>query len=148
MFRYGNLNSNGFRSESRLARQARIAGHFVVDVGFLKQISELRMQLSSERLVVQRFPPTYVPGRNTVFLGIAAYYAEVHGSRYIMTGHIDRDPFPDSEPAYIRAMNTILSQGNWLRRKERITIVVPFARKRKQDVTRLGADLEVPFDLT
>jgi len=147
-FRYGKLNSNEVRSARKLARKARIAGHFVVDVGFLKQISELKKRLASQRLALQRFPPTFVPGRNTIFLGIAAHYAEMYGSRHIITGHIGRDPFPDSKPAYMRAMNTALSQASWLRKNQRITIMAPFAQKRKQDVVKLGAELKVPFALT
>jgi len=147
-FRYGTLNSNEVRSAKRLARRARTAGHIVVDVAFLKQISELRKRLASQKLELKQFPATFVPGRNTIFLGIAAHYAEIYNIRYIVTGHIGRDPFPDSKPAYLRAMNAVLSQAVWLRKKQGARIIVPFARSGKEDVVRLGARLKVPFDLT
>jgi 7-cyano-7-deazaguanine synthase in queuosine biosynthesis len=41
-FKYGKLNSNEVRSARRLAKRAEVAHHFVVDVRFLKQVSELR----------------------------------------------------------------------------------------------------------
>jgi len=147
-FRYGKLNSNEVRSAKRLARRARTAGHFIVDVGFLKQISELRKRLAGQKLELKRFPATFVPGRNTIFLGIAAHYAEIYNIRHIVTGHIGRDPFPDSKPAYLRAMNAALSQAAWLRKNHGARIIVPFARSDKEDVVRLGARLNVPFELT
>lgn len=147
-FKYGKLNSNEVRSAKKLAKRAEVPHHFVVDVSFLKQVSELRKRLTSQGLDLKRFPPTFVPGRNTIFLGIAAHYAEIYDVRHIVTGHIGRDPFPDSKPAYIRAMNKALSQACWLRKTHGIRITTPFARLGKQDVVRLALELEVPLDLT
>jgi 7-cyano-7-deazaguanine synthase len=147
-FRYGELNSNEVRSAKRLAKRARVIHHFVVNVGFLKQISELRKRLTSQGLDLKSFPPTYVPGRNTIFLGTAAHYAEIYDVGHIVTGHIGRDPFPDSKPAYIRAMNNALSQAGWLRKKRAIRILTPFARSTKEDVVRLALKLQVPLELT
>ena len=147
-FKYGKLNSNEVRSAKRLARIAEVARHFVVEVRFLKQLSELRKRLANQGLDLGSFPPTYVPGRNTIFLGIAAHYAEIYNVRHIITGHIGRDPFPDSKPIYIRAMNDALSQASWLRKRHRVRITTPFARSTKEDVVRLALKLEVPLDLT
>ena len=147
-FRYGKLNLNEVRSAKRLAKRARVTHHFVVNVGFLKQVSELRKRLASQGLDLKSFPLTYVPGRNTIFLGIAAHYAEIYDVAYIVTGHIGRDPFPDSKPAYIRAMNKALSQAGWLRRKHAIRILTPFVRSTKEDVVRLALKLQVPLELT
>jgi len=147
-FKYRKLNSNEVRSARRLAKRAGVAHHFVVDVGFLKQISELRKQLMIQGLELERFPRTYVPGRNTIFLGVAAHYAEIYDARYIITGHIGRDPFPDSKPAYIRAMNDALSQASWLRKKHGVRIVTPFGHSRKEDVARFAVELNVPLQLT
>ena len=147
-FKYGKLNSNEVRSARRLAKRAEVAQHFVVDVRFLKQVSELRRRLANQGLDLSSFPPTYVPGRNTIFLGIAAHYAETYNAKHIITGHIGRDPFPDSKPAYIRAMNNALSQASWLRGKRGPHITTPFERSKKEDVVRLALKLEVPLNLT
>jgi 7-cyano-7-deazaguanine synthase len=147
-FKYGELNSNEVRSARRLAKRAEVTQHFVVNVGFLKQISELKKRLTTQGHDVKLFPPTYVPGRNTIFFGIAAHFAEIYDVGHIVTGHIGRDPFPDSKPAYIRAMNNALSQASWLRKKHGIRIITPFARSTKEDVVRLALKLEVPLNLT
>jgi 7-cyano-7-deazaguanine synthase len=147
-FRYGKLNSNEVRSAKRLAKRAGVAHHFIVDVPFLKQVSELRRRLTDQGLGLDSFPPTYVPGRNTIFLGIAAHYAEIYNARHIVTGHIGRDPFPDSKPAYIKAMNKVLSQASWLRGKRGPSITTPFERSKKEDVVKLALKLKVPLNLT
>jgi 7-cyano-7-deazaguanine synthase len=146
-FKYGRLNSSEVKSAKRLAKRAKVARHFLVDVAFLKQISELKKRLSRQRLDLNRFPPTYVPGRNTIFLGIAAYYAEIYGAKYIVTGHIGRDPFPDSKPTYIQAISSALTQASWLRKGKR-KVITPLARWRKKDVVELAARLKVPMALT
>ena len=147
-FKYGQLNSSEVRSARRLAKRAEVAHHFVVNVRFLRQVSQLRKRLTSQGLDLESFPPTYVPGRNTIFLGIAAHYAEIYDVEHIITGHIGRDPFPDSKPAYIRAMNNAISQASWLRKRHGVRITTPFARSTKEDVVRLALKLEVPLDLT
>jgi 7-cyano-7-deazaguanine synthase len=147
-FRYGKLNSNEVRSAKRLAKRAGVAHHFIVDVPFLKQVSELRRRLTDQGLGLDSFPPTYVPGRNTIFLGIAAHYAEIYNAKHIVTGHIGRDPFPDSKPAYIKAMNKVLSQASWLRGKRGPSITTPFERSKKEDVVKLALKLKVPLNLT
>ena len=146
-FKYGKLNSNEVRSAKRLAVRARVHHHFVVDVGFLKQVSELRKRLTGQGIDLKRVTPTFVPGRNTIFLGVAAHYAEIYDVRHIVTGHIGRDPFPDSKPAYIRAMNNALSEASWLRKKHGIRITTPFAGSTKEDMVRLALKLDVPLEL-
>jgi 7-cyano-7-deazaguanine synthase len=136
------------RSARRLAKRAEVTHHFVVDVAFLKQVSELERRQVAQELNLKMFPPTYVPGRNTVYFGIAAHYAEIYGLRHIVTGHLAGDPFPDSKPTYIRAMNNALSQASWLRKKYSIKIMTPFARSTKEDVARIALKLDVPLDLT
>jgi 7-cyano-7-deazaguanine synthase len=147
-FKYQGLNSHEVRSATRLAKRAQVARHFVIDVGFLKQVSELRKTLTAQGLDLSSFPPTYVPSRNTIFLGIAAHCAEIHDLRYIVTGHLRDDPFPDSKPRYIRAMNNVLSRTGWLRKKHATKILTPFARLTKEDVLGLAVRLKVPLDLT
>jgi 7-cyano-7-deazaguanine synthase len=147
-FKYGKLNSNEVRSAKRLVKRAEVARHFVVDVGFLKQVSELKRRLAGQGLDLESYPQTYVPGRNTIFLGIAAHYAEIYDARHIITGHIGRDPFPDSKATYIRAMNHALSRAGWLRKEHGVRITTPFARSTKEDLVRLALKLDVPLDLT
>src|SRR5690606_11152960 len=49
-------------------------------------------------------PVTYVPGRNLLFLSIAASYAEVLGAEaiYIGVNALDYSGYPDCRPEFIR----------------------------------------------
>lgn len=147
-FKYGKLNSNEVASAKRLGKRAKVLRHVVVDVAFLKQMSELARSIKSQGLDPKQYPPTFVPGRNTVFLGIAAHYAEIHDARHIVSGHIGQDRFPDSKPAYIRAINQAISHAIWLRKDHDIRITAPFAQSKKEDVVRLALKFEVPLELT
>jgi len=147
-FKFGNLNSNEVRSARQLATFAKVSRHIIVDLKFLKQISELSGREKVGGRARRRFPPTYIPSRNTVFFGIASYYAEIYGANYVVTGHIGRDPFPDSKPEYIKAMNAALSRGSWLGKRYRTKIITPFAHANKSDITRLAVRLKVPLALT
>lgn len=147
-FKFGGLNSNEAESARKLARLAKVVRHITVDVKFLKQISELRGRRDAAGQPRESYPSTYIPSRNAIFFGIASYYAEIYGARYIVTGHLARDPFPDSKPAYVKAMNVALSQGSWLGKKYRTKILMPFAHSSKAVILRIGAKLNVPLAST
>ena len=55
-------------------------------------------------------PSTYVPARNTIFLGYAASYAEVIGAEkiYIGVNVLDYSGYPDCRPEYILAYQDML----------------------------------------
>ena len=55
--------------------------------------------------------PYYVPGRNTVFIALAAAKAESHGIRRVWYGPTDTSRNPDKTQKYIRAMNEVLAQS-------------------------------------
>jgi 7-cyano-7-deazaguanine synthase len=146
--RFGSLNTNEVRSARRLAAMAKVVRHMIIDLKFLKQMSELRGKVKKQPKEWERIPRTYIPSRNTIFFGIASYYAEIYGATHIVTGHIARDPFPDSKPSYIRAMNVALTRGSWLGRKYRTKIITPLSRTDKVGIVRLALKLGVPLSLT
>jgi 7-cyano-7-deazaguanine synthase len=91
---------------------------------------------------------TYIPSRNAIFFGIASYYAEIYGATYIVTGHNLEDPFPDSKPTYIKAMNVALFRGSWLGKRYKTRIVTPLGSAEKAAILKLGARLRAPLALT
>lgn len=145
-FKFGNLNTNEVRSARKLAAVAKVIRHMIVDLKFLKQMSEL--DIPPEVWRRRHFPPTYIPSRNTAFFGIASHYAEIYGAKYIVTGHMEKDPFPDSKRPYLKAMNVALSRGSWLGRKHRTRIVTPFARLSKASILGLAVSMRVPLEYT
>jgi 7-cyano-7-deazaguanine synthase len=61
----------------------------------------------------QDIPITYVPGRNLIFLSIAAAHAEVVGASLIYFGAnvLDYSGYPDCRPEFIRAFEVAVNQG-------------------------------------
>jgi len=147
-FKFGLSNSSEVRCAKKIAKTAGVAHHIVLDLKWLKQISELGRTRGLDRYWSRRFPGTYIPSRNTIFFGIASHYAEIYGARYIITGHNRRDPFPDSKANYIKAMNVALSRGSWLGKAYETRILTPFSRVEKATILKLAIGLGVPVAFT
>lgn len=99
----------------------------------------------------QGIPITYVPGRNLVFLSLAAAYAEVLNASVIYFGAnvLDYSGYPDCSPEFIRAVETAVRIGTKAGVEGRgINICAPLLNMTKADIIRLGRDLNVPFQLT
>ena len=96
-------------------------------------------------------PVTYVPGRNLIFLSIAAAHAEVVGASVIYFGAnvVDYSGYPDCRPEFIRAVETALQLGTKMGMTGgRFEIRAPLLRMTKAEIIRLGLDLRAPLHLT
>lgn len=96
-------------------------------------------------------PITYVPARNTIFLGLALAYAEVSGADAIFTGAnaVDYSGYPDCRPEYMAAFERLANLAT--RRAvegEPISIEAPIMAMGKADIVRQGHELGVDFALT
>ena len=91
---------------------------------------------------------TYVPFRNGLFLASAASIALSCGCGVIYYGaHSDDaagNAYPDCSESFNNAMNEAIYTGSG----EQLHIEAPFVGLTKTDVVRIGAELEVPFELT
>ncbi|AAT43893.1 7-cyano-7-deazaguanine synthase QueC [Picrophilus oshimae] len=95
-------------------------------------------------------PVTYVPARNTIFLSIAAAYAETLNANEIFIGAnaIDYSGYPDCRPEYFNKMEEALSLGTSIGLRNGIKINVPLQYLTKSDIVKLGRKLKVPYKLT
>ena len=96
-------------------------------------------------------PATYVPGRNLIFLSLAAAYAEVLGASAIYFGAnvVDYSGYPDCRPEFIKAVEATLQVGTKAGMTgTRFEIRAPLLRMTKAEIIRLGLGLQVPFHLT
>lgn len=89
---------------------------------------------------------TYVPGRNMIFLSIAAGFADSVGAEYIYYGaHMeDFSGYPDCRPEFIQSIRSAILFGT----KNGVNLVAPLMTMHKQDVVTQGMKLGVPFMLT
>jgi 7-cyano-7-deazaguanine synthase len=96
-------------------------------------------------------PVTYVPARNTVFLGIALGWAEVLGACHLVAGMnaIDYSGYPDCRPEFVSAFERLAKvatragvEGMEFR------VHTPLMHLDKAGIIRLGAELGVDYALT
>jgi 7-cyano-7-deazaguanine synthase len=86
----------------------------------------------------------YLTGRNIVLLSKAGIYCAQQRLSRIAIGPLAGNPFPDATREFFDAMAHALSLGL----AHDITIDAPFVEMDKSEVIRLGAELDVPFELT
>jgi 7-cyano-7-deazaguanine synthase len=96
-------------------------------------------------------PPTYVPARNTVFISMAASWAEALDADAVFIGAnaVDYSGYPDCRPEFIKAMQRAVAMGTKRGVEGNpIRIVAPILRSSKSEIVRRGLELDVPFRLT
>jgi 7-cyano-7-deazaguanine synthase len=99
----------------------------------------------------QSLPATYVPGRNLIFLSIAAAHAEVVGASFIYFGAnvLDYSGYPDCRPEFIRAFEAAVKEGTKAGTEGKPLLVkAPLLMLTKAEIIRQGLALRVPFHLT
>jgi 7-cyano-7-deazaguanine synthase len=93
-------------------------------------------------------PVTYVPFRNGVLLALAAAWAEARGAGEIITGFnvIDSPDYPDTRPAFVRAMERAINAGTRAAfTGKRFRITSPFIRLKKSEIVRIGLKLDADY---
>ena len=97
-------------------------------------------------------PPTYVPGRNLIFLAHAAAWAEVLGAAHIFIGVNARDysGYPDCRPEFIAAFEKLLNLGTkaGIESGKPFTVHAPLLHLNKGEIIKTGLALGVDYSLT
>jgi 7-cyano-7-deazaguanine synthase len=93
-------------------------------------------------------PATYVPFRNGILIAVAAAWSEARGFGEIVCGFnvIDSPEYPDTRPAFVRAMEKAIAAGTAAAfGGPAVRIVAPFVRMRKSEIIRLGLRLGADY---
>ena len=96
-------------------------------------------------------PITYVPARNTIFLSIAASYAEKLNISNIFMGvnAIDYSGYPDCRPEFITAFEKMINLGTKTGVEGlSLKIVTPLIKMKKSEIIKVGTDLNVDYSQT
>ena len=99
----------------------------------------------------QGIPITYVPGRNLIFLSLAAAHAEVEGASLIYFGAnvLDYSGYPDCRPEFIRAFEAAVGVGTKAGTEGvALRVCAPLLEMTKADIIRTGMRLGAPLHLT
>ena len=92
-------------------------------------------------------PPTYVPARNTVLLGMALAWAETLGAANIFLGVnvLDASGYPDCRPEFVRAFEALAKVAT---RAGHFEIHAPLIEMTKAEIIRKGIELGVDYGIT
>jgi 7-cyano-7-deazaguanine synthase len=155
----------GQRHRKELDHAVRVAEHYgtgdrhkIVSLGFLREIGgsaltdpSIAVPEAGSDAAGDHIPVTYVPGRNLLFLSIAASYAEVIGAEviYIGVNALDYSGYPDCRPEFISRVEDVIRYATKAGAEGRpIRIAAPLIRWTKAEIIREGLRLGVPYHLT
>jgi len=154
---YGQRHVVEIEQARQVAKALHAANHLVLQLD-LRAIGgsalTTRAEVPKDRAISDRkrgIPVTYVPGRNLIFLSLAAAHAEVVGTSIIYFGAniLDYSGYPDCRPGFIRAFEAAVNEGTKAGTEGRMLQVrAPLLMCTKAEIIRQGIELGVPFELT
>ena len=153
---YGQLHLKEIESAIRIAEHIRIE-HQLVSVPLPwggSALLDSNIPIPEERdasEIAQGIPSTYVPARNTIFLSLAASFAEVRGAEAIFIGAnvLDYSGYPDCRPEYFRAFERLLEQGTKCGVEGKVIMInAPLVHSKKSEIIKLAVQLGVPLEWT
>jgi 7-cyano-7-deazaguanine synthase len=160
-FRYGQRHATEIEAAKRIARDAGVIQHCVIDIDLtvfggsaLTAATPVPKDrdLSALSLEAKEIPVTYVPARNTIFLSYALALAEVIGAADIFIGvnALDYSGYPDCRPEYIRAFEEManLATRAGVEGSTRLAIRTPLISLTKAAIIKLGTSLGVDYSAT
>jgi 7-cyano-7-deazaguanine synthase len=153
-FDYGQKHRLELKKGKKVLRQFSIQSQYTFPID-LTRIggSALTSSLGVPKLGLknQSIPITYVPGRNLIFLSVAAALGEVHQAFDLFYGAnvLDYSGYPDCRPGFIRALEKTLNEGTKAGSEgKRFRIHAPLLKMTKAAIIRKGIQLGVDYSDT
>ena len=158
-FRYGQRHEAEIVAAKRVAEQAGVAQHVIVDIDLRtfggSALTDATIAVPKDRELDDMsdgIPVTYVPARNTVFLSFALAWAEVLGANDIFIGvnAIDYSGYPDCRPEFIEAYERManLATAAAVEGRQKIKIHTPLIALKKSEIVATGRALGVDYSVT
>jgi len=116
-FDYGQRHVQEIEVARQIATDLGLAAHKVLDVGLLNELAVSALTRDaipvSNDLQENGLPNTFVPGRNILFLTLAAIYAYQVGADTVITGVCETDfsGYPDCRDEFVKALNHAVNLG-------------------------------------
>jgi 7-cyano-7-deazaguanine synthase len=157
-FDYGQRHRFELEAAAQIARHFGVSEHRVVPID-LRQFgkSALTADLSvpkdrDEKQMGGDVPVTYVPARNTIFLGYALAWAEVLDVRDVFIGvnAVDYSGYPDCRPEFIAAFEQTANLATRMTTTggPPFAIHTPLIHLTKAQIIQRGAALGVDYSMT
>ncbi len=153
---YGQLHRRELESAKQIAKHVEIE-HRIVSIQLPWGGSALldpKIQIPENRSVDEipkEIPATYVPARNTIFLSLAASFAEARGAEAIFIGAnaLDYSGYPDCRLEYLISFEMLLKQGTKRGVEGKsVEIKAPLIVLKKSEIIRIAHALGVPIEWT
>jgi len=154
LFDYGQRHKKELKAAVKLAKMNKCI-YIVVKIALpwsKSALTDRKVKVPVENKQIGKdIPVTYVPARNTIFLGFAASYAESIGAKKIFIGAnaLDYSGYPDCRPNYIKAYEKAVNLGTKSGVSgNKLKIETPLINLTKAEIIKLGIKLKVPYELT
>jgi len=157
--RYGQRHVREVEAAKKIADSIGVIEHRIIDIclaafggsaltDFAGEVPKNRKDLGQTNSIAI----TYVPARNTIFLGYALAWAEVVGAFDIFIGvnAVDYSGYPDCRAEFIAAFEKTANLGTAaaIQRKGKYHIRTPIIKMTKGQIIILGSQLGVDYSLT
>jgi 7-cyano-7-deazaguanine synthase len=154
-FNYGQKNSEEVKRAKAIARRANVP----IKAVRLKlpwkgsSLTDRALSIPVNRAIkkiISGVPSTYVPARNSMFLSIAASYAESidAGAIFIGAHSDDSGGYPDCRIDFLKAFAKAIRFGTRAGIKGKISVKFPLIMKNKSGIIKQGISLGAPLELT
>jgi 7-cyano-7-deazaguanine synthase len=147
LFDYGQKHKKELLSAIKIVKSVN-AKHSIVRISLPWSndvLTNKDKKVPIHKILSKSIPPTYVPGRNILFLSYALSYAQSINSESIFIGvnSVDFSNYPDCTPDFIKAYNNVLKVL-----KTKIMVRAPLLKMNKAQIIKLGTKLKVPYEYT
>lgn len=139
-FTYGSNHQNRELQAAKEICEKLNVKQMIIDLPFVKDYFKSALLNSNDS------GSFIVPFRNGIMLSIAAGIADSQNiSDIVLTTHYtDSNCFPDCTKFF----NHSIARAIWLGTTSRVNLKVPYEASRKYEIVKIGAALNVPFELT
>jgi 7-cyano-7-deazaguanine synthase len=156
---YGQRHAVEIEAARRVAQAAGVVQHVeqVIDLRAFggSALTDVAIEVPKDRpsdVMADGIPVTYVPARNTIFLGLALAWAETLTAFdiYIGANCVDYSGYPDCRPDYFRAFEELanLATKAGVEGTGRFRIHAPLLLLTKEKIIERGLSLGVDYRLT
>lgn len=143
---YGQRHNREIRAAHEIARYYGVPNSVASITGAVFAGSALTDDIDVPEEHAEAPDETFVPGRNTVLVSLAASYAESLGGGCVVIGANadDADGYPDCRRKFLESFRDTISVGT----NGRVWLHAPLLSMTKADIVRECRLLGVPIDLT
>ncbi len=140
-------------ASKKIASSYSDVNHIIFDIDLTRiggsALTDLSLDVPNEES--SGIPITYVPARNTIFLSIAASYAEKLKIReiYIGVNAIDYSGYPDCRPDFIASFEKMINLGTKSGSEgSSFKIITPLISMTKSEIIKRGTNLGIDYSAT